>query len=74
MSQKLGWRIMTIDYERLGKLLIEREIAYNAWVKSTQRYHTDPRSVEYAQWGKSNNVLQDAITDEMEKITYGQKD
>lgn len=61
---------MAIDYARLGKLLIEREIAYNAWVKWTQTYHTDGKTVEYAQWVKARHDLEDAITDEMEQITY----
>lgn len=65
---------MAINYERLGKLLIERELAYNAWVKWTQTYHTDPKSVEYNHWRKLHKELQDAITDEMEKINYGHKD
>lgn len=58
-----------IDYERLGKLLIEYEIAYNAWVKWDDSYSTSDHN-HNDQLRKSRKAIQDAITDEMEKITY----
>lgn len=55
-----------IDYDRMGKLTIEREIAYI-------RYDETHGNTELMQWLRSATALQKAIDEEMDKvwIIYG---